>query len=158
MSSVLFVCLGNICRSPCAEGVFKAMIKEANLEGEIRVESCGLGDWHEGQLPDERMRRVCTARGIVLSSRAQAFDPDYFHTFDYILAADRKILSQLYCWATHPSDKVKIHLISAFSTAFKNEEIPDPFYEGIGQFELVVDMIEDSCQGLLDHIKEAMGK
>jgi protein-tyrosine phosphatase len=147
MPSILFVCLGNICRSPCAEGVLKHYSKDADLD--LHVESCGLGDWHQGQLPDERMRRTANNRGIVLSSRAQALQHDYFDKFDIILAADNSVMYELHKWATTPEHKAKIHLITKYSKLYHEQEIPDPFYEDQAQFELVMDMIEDSCHGLI---------
>ncbi|MGA8163585.1 MAG: low molecular weight protein-tyrosine-phosphatase [Waddliaceae bacterium] len=153
MLSVLFVCLGNICRSPCAEGVLMDLVKNASLEQDVHVESCGLGDWHEGQLPDERMRHVCKKRGLVLQSRAQAFKPEFFDTFDYILAADHQIEYQLHRWAKHPNHKVKIHLFTKFSSINANQEIPDPYYEEMEQFDRVLDMIKDSCQGVLEELR-----
>lgn len=153
MGSILFVCLGNICRSPAAQGVLMHLAQKMNPPMELHIESCGLGDWHLGHLPDERMRQAAASRGITLSSRAQAFRPEYFDQFDYILAADNKVLYELHRWATHPEHKQKIHLITHFSKAFQEEEIPDPFYGGDAHFELVLDILEDACQNLLEHLK-----
>lgn len=153
MPSVLFVCLGNICRSPCAEGVLIHLIKKSDLSIDIRVESCGLGDWHTGQLPDERMRCTAEARGIVLSSRARPFEPDYFEDFDYILAADHGVMYELHKWAKTAEHKAKIHLFTKFSSTYKDQEIPDPFHFDQGHFELVMDMIEDACNGLFERLK-----
>src|SRR5690606_15400250 len=115
-------------------------------------ESCGLGDWHQGQLPDPRMREAAQDRGIVLTSRAKAFDQEFFDRFDYILAADLSVLQQLQRWAKKPEHIAKIHLITRFSSAFKDAEIPDPFYLERAHFDLVLDMLEEACQGILDHI------
>lgn len=150
MKSVLFVCLGNICRSPCAEGVLKDQAEKQSVD--LHVESCGLGDWHEGQLPDERMRQTTLARGIALSSHAQAFQKDFFQKFDYILAADRSVLHELLKWAETPGDKAKVQLITNFSKAHQGQDVPDPFYHEMAQFEIVMDMIEEACQGLLEHL------
>lgn len=152
MISVLFVCLGNICRSPAAEGMLRHMAAQDPSLPELRVESCGLGDWHVGQLPDERIRYAAKARGITLANRAQVFKHHFLDEFDYILAADHEVLNDLYRYATNPEHKAKIHLITDFSKAYKNEEVPDPYYQGEHAFELVLDMLEDSCQGLLEHI------
>lgn len=151
MISILFVCLGNICRSPCAEGVLKHFAKNRGLN--MHIESCGLGDWHEGQLPDKRMRETSQARGIILSSRVKAFQNNFFDKFDWILVADRNIFNELHKWAKIPEHKAKIHLLTKFSPNFRDLEIPDPFYEDIAQFELVMDMIEDACKGFLDHLE-----
>jgi protein-tyrosine phosphatase len=152
MPTILFVCLGNICRSPCAQGVLEHLIKKKSLELDIYVESCGLGDWNLGQLPDERMRRTAEARGVILSSRAQSFRRDFFDRFDYIFSVDQKVLYELYKWALTPEHKAKIHLMTRFSKIYKDQEIPDPYYYGQGHFDLVMDMIEDSCEGLLEHL------
>lgn len=152
MPSILFVCLGNICRSPCAEGVMAHFVQSKNLPFEVVVESCGLGDWHEGQLPDERMRDIAKGRGVILTSRARSFKHDFFDRFDYILAADHKVMYELHRWATTPEYKAKIHLITFFSSLFKDQDIPDPFYGEQVHFELVMDIIEDACTGLIEHL------
>lgn len=158
MVAVLFVCLGNICRSPAAQGLLvHAAAKTHGLQG-LHVESCGMGDWHVGQLPDERIREAAKERGVVLTSRAQVFHPSFFSRFDYILAADLEVLHGLHGHAESPEHKVKVHLITTFSEAYKNEEIPDPYYGGEAAFELVLDMLEDSCNGLVQHLlKETKG-
>lgn len=153
MNSILFVCLGNICRSPCAEGVLKHFAESGGHD--IHVASCGLGDWHEGQLPDERMRKTAQARGIVLSSRAQAFRSEFFDSFDWILAADKSVLDELHKWTDSPEHKAKIHLITKFSKAHQGKDIPDPFYHEAAQFEYAMDMIEDACKGIIEHLEKS---
>lgn len=152
MASVMFVCLGNICRSPAAEGMLRHLAAKSNLDIEVR--SSGMGDWHIGHFPDERMRDASKARGITLSMRAQKFHPKFFDEFDYILAADKEVLRDLYRVATNPEHKAKIHMITAFSPVYKDEEIPDPYYQGNGAFNLVLDMLEDSCEGLIEEIRK----
>lgn len=121
---------------------------------DISVESCGLGDWHQGQLPDERMQKAAKYRGLTLTSRARGFRSEFFDNFDYILCADNKVLFELHRFAKIPEHKEKIHLITSFSTVFKDQEVPDPYYGGEGHFDLVLDMLEESCQSLLDHLSE----
>lgn len=154
MPSVLFVCLGNICRSPAAEGILRHHAEKNSLSNDIFVQSCGIGDWHVGQFPDERMREAAKNRGITLTSRAQQFQHSFLDTFDYILAADHEVLKDLYRYAKNPEHKSKINLITAFSTTYHGQEIPDPYYQGAAAFDLVLDMIEDSCEGLLNHIQK----
>lgn len=149
--SILFVCLGNICRSPAAEGVLRHKAEKMQLH--LHIQSCGMGDWHIGHLPDERMRDAAKDRGITLSSRAQLFHPRFLDEFDYILAADQEVLKDLYRYAVNPEHKAKIHLMTAFSSAFKGEEVPDPYYQGGGAFNQVLDMIEDACDGLIEDIR-----
>lgn len=154
MPAVLFVCLGNICRSPAAEAILRHLAAQNPNFANLHIESCGLGDWHIGQLPDARMREAAKTRGLTLATRAQRFRPSFFERFDYILAADREILNDLYHHAQTPEQKAKIHLITAFSHTYKDEEIPDPYYGGDAGFELVLNMLEDSCEGLLEQIKQ----
>jgi protein-tyrosine phosphatase len=151
MAAILFVCLGNICRSPAAEGITKHLAKKHNLK-DLHVESCGIGDWYTGKLPDARMRQAAQSRGLVLQSRAKPFDPGFFAGFDYILAADRDVLHQLYSLSSSPEHKAKIHLITDFSQSYRGEEIPDPYYGGEAGFETVLDMLEESCESLLRSI------
>ncbi len=155
MTAILFVCLGNICRSPAAEGVLRHLVSEKLDDQKLRIESCGVGDWHLGHLPDERMRDAAKTRGIILSSRAKQFQREYFDEFDYILAADKEVLNSLYKYAKEPHQKAKIHLITAFSKSYRDQEIPDPYYQGYSAFDLVLDMLEDSCEGLLQKITQS---
>lgn len=154
MTSVLFVCLGNICRSPAAEAILRHQAANEKETQDLYVRSCGLGSWHTGQMPDARMREVAKRRGIIMSSRAQQFQSDFFDRFDYILVADHEVLNVLYQYASTPKHKAKLHLLTAFSSSYKNQEIPDPYYGSEASFELVLDMLEDSCEGLLEHIKK----
>lgn len=151
MKRVLFVCLGNICRSPAGEGVLKHLVQQQNLTNEISVSSCGIGDWHIGSYPDARMAKAAQSRGFILSSRAQLFDISFFKDFDLILAADHEVLHHLHQFARTPEEKAKLHLINDFSSLYKGQDVPDPYYKGDIGFELVMDMLEDSCQGILNY-------
>lgn len=153
VSSVLFVCLGNICRSPAAEGILRHLANKEELN--LHIESCGLGDWHQGSLPDERMREALKNRGIVLVSRAQKVQMEFFDKFDLIFVSDQKVLKELYLLAMKPEHKSKMHLMTHFSKVFPSQEIPDPYYDGEAGFEQVLDMLEDSCEGIINHIKHA---
>lgn len=154
MTAVLFVCLGNICRSPAAEAILRHMANKDNIAQDLHIRSCGLGSWHTGQMPDARMQEVAKRRGFIMSSRAQQFQSEFFDRFDFILVADHEVLNVLYRYAIKPEHKSKLHLITAFSSSYKDEEIPDPYYGSEPSFELVLDMLEDSCEGLLEHIKK----
>lgn len=150
---ILFVCLGNICRSPAAEGILKHLVaQDPSLR--ISATSCGIGDWHIGQGPDWRMREAASARGIALCGRAQQFQQPFFDQYDYILASDKEVLRDLYHYAETPEQKSKISLMTQFSRNYKGQEIPDPYYRGRGEFDLVLDMLQDCCEGLLDHIRK----
>ena len=153
-SSVLFVCMGNICRSPAGEGILKEMVKHKPSLS-IHVESCGIGGWHVGQQPDRRMQEAISGRGIELTMRAQQMQRGYFERFDYILAADEEVLNYLHQMADKPEYKSKVSLITAYSLAYKGKEVPDPYYGGQNSFELVLDMLEDACRGLLEHIEKS---
>lgn len=152
MTTVLFVCLGNICRSPAAEGVLRHLAQESNCDDKLYLESCGIGAWHIGALPDARMRAAAQVRGVILTSRAQQFQLAYLDAFDYILASDQKVLEYLFQHAQTIEQKAKLHLMTAFSDTYRDLDIPDPYYQGNGSFELVLDMLEDACRGLLRKI------
>lgn len=120
----------------------------------MEIASCGIGDWHVGQLPDERITDAAKTRGISLLSRAKQFQKSYFDTYDYILAADTEVLNDLFHDAKTTEHKSKVHLITAFSPCYKDQEIPDPYYMGGAAFDLVLDMLEDACEGFLLHLKK----
>lgn len=152
--NILFVCLGNICRSPAAAGVLSSLVsKDPNVQ--ISCDSCGIGDWHVGQLPDKRMRKASLDRGINLTSRARQFKIEDFEKFDYILAVDKEVLHHLYHYSKSSEHKSKIHLITTFSRTYEEEDIPDPYYGNRVDFDLVLDMLEDACLGLIDHIQRS---
>ncbi|MCD6044139.1 MAG: phosphotyrosine protein phosphatase [Burkholderiales bacterium] len=144
--SVLFVCTGNICRSPTAEGVLRALCVEAGIE--LRVESAGLGDWHVGQPPDERAQHHAGRRGYDLSAqRARQVRAHDFDEFDMILAMDRGHLRALQRMAG-PAHRSKIRL---FAT---DCDVPDPYYGGPEGFEQVLDLVEAHCRNLLRELIE----
>lgn len=152
MVKVLFVCLGNICRSPAGEGVLRHLA-EAEKIPDLTIASCGIGDWHIGHPPDSRIREAAKSRGFTLNSKAKPFVPNYLEEFDYILAADESVREHLLKFAKNPEQRAKIHFMTAFAKAYKDIPVPDPYYEGDGAFEHVLDILEDSCQGLLNEIK-----
>jgi protein-tyrosine phosphatase len=139
--SILFVCSGNICRSPTAEGVFKSLCEKAGLE--LRIESAGLGDWHVGDPPDERAQHHARNRGYDLSAqRARRVRPGDFDDFDFILAMDRGHLRALQRMAP-PKHHAKIRLFVA------ERDVPDPYYGGPEGFEQVLDLVEAQCRDLI---------
>lgn len=150
---VLFVCMGNICRSPAGEAIFREMAQAAGLGDLIQVESCGMGDWYLGASPDSRMAAAARARGWNLQGRARLFEPSFFDHYDYILAVNREIFDLLQARAALPQHKAKVHLLADFSAAYPGQDIPDPFFGGQESFELVLDMLEDCCGGLLEKMK-----
>ncbi len=156
-TKVLFVCLGNICRSPTAEGVFRALVERRGLESTISIDSAGTGDWHIGRGADERAVSAALTRGYDLSPlRARQTLAEDFRQFDYILAMDESNLQHLKAMA--PDDYAG-HLglfldfsSQDFSNGNSHREVPDPYYGGDQGFELVLDLIEDASEGLLAHI------
>lgn len=150
---ILFVCLGNICRSPAGEGILRSFANRDKVD--LVVASCGIGDWHVGQLPDHRMREAASERGITLTSRAKVFLNNFLDEFDYILASDREVLEFLHKSARTPEHKAKLHLMTAFGTTYKNQDVPDPYYGGPSGFDHTLDILEDACEGLLKEIKSS---
>lgn len=155
--TVLFVCLGNICRSPTAHGVFEAKVRKAGLENRIRVDSAGTGDWHIGRPPDDRTSTVALTRGYDLSAlRARQVSRSDFEQFDYVLAMDRTNLGDLLRMKP-ASFKGHVGLFLDFYPHAKVQEVPDPYYGGGDGFNTVLDLVENAAQGLLDHLRQAHG-
>ncbi len=152
---VLFVCLGNICRSPAAEGVMKSIIKKNNYEKLIEVDSAGTMGYHSGEQPDERMRSSAKKRGYNLDSLARKFNPktDFIY-FDFIVAMDNDNYYTLLDLDKGNTFGNKIYKIAEFSSLKNFDEVPDPYYGGSSGFEMVLDILEDSCMGLFIKIKE----
>ncbi|HTR81248.1 MAG TPA: low molecular weight protein-tyrosine-phosphatase [Bacteroidota bacterium] len=143
---ILFVCLGNICRSPAAEGIMKK--KAAGLP--IEIDSAGTAGYHIGDLPDRRMRKAASERGYVLDSRARKFDPAVdFERFDMIIAMDKDNLHDLQSMDGKKRFRDKLSLMTDYCTKIIAAEVPDPYYEGPEGFERVLDILEDACEGLL---------
>ena len=162
MIKVLFVCMGNICRSPTAEGVFRHLLRENNLEDLVDVDSAGTHGYHVGEAPDQRTQRAAARRGYDLSGiRARKVAPQDLEYFDLILAMDRNSLEALLIVC--PPDRAdRLGLFMDYSKNFDDDEVPDPYY-GLGHgFDLVLDMVEDATNGLVDIVKEraasAVGK
>ncbi|MBD8387556.1 low molecular weight protein-tyrosine-phosphatase [Dysgonomonas sp. BGC7] len=151
---VLFVCLGNICRSPAAEGILKKMIQEQGLENKISVDSAGTSGYHDGELPDPRMRQHGTHRGYQFDSLSRKFTSRDFDNFDLILAMDDNNYRNIVRLALDLESKGKVHRMVEFSEKYGHDHIPDPYYSGSDGFEQVLDLLEDACEGLLKKIKE----
>ena len=157
LKKILFVCLGNICRSPSAEGVMAHLVNNAGLSERIKVDSAGTSNFHVGEEADPRSRKHAYKRGIILSSIAREFNPKKdFKEFDYILAMDEKNLRFLRNLDSGGEYLKKIHLITKFCQKGEYPEVPDPYYTGERGFELVLDILEDACNGLLEKLKKDM--
>ncbi len=152
---VLFVCLGNICRSPSAEAVLKKFIKDENLEDKIEVDSSGTIAYHEGDPSDPRMQKHAARRGYTLDHIARKFNPEKdFAESDYIITMDNKNYSDVIALDVKKRFKNKIFKMSQFSRNIKFDEVPDPYYKGVEGFEEVLDILEDVCKVLLEKIKD----
>ncbi|MDP1551169.1 MAG: low molecular weight protein-tyrosine-phosphatase [Nitrosomonas sp.] len=151
---VLFVCMGNICRSPTADAVFRHLVKEAGVDHLIHVDSAGTHAYHIGNPPDHRAQNTALQRGYKMHDlRARAVQPNDFEEFDYILAMDKENLSLLQ--QRSPQQHInKIQLFMQYSTQVNPDvEVPDPYFGGNQGFELVLDMVEEASQGLLAHLR-----
>jgi protein-tyrosine phosphatase len=149
---LLFVCLGNICRSPSAENITNHLIQEAGLVGKIICDSAGTSSYHIGSPPDRRMTAAATKRGIKLQGRARQFQPLDFEKFDLILAMDKQNYQDILYLDRQDQYQDKVRLICDFATSFPDREVPDPYYGGSQGFEYVIDLLLDACQGLLAYV------
>ena len=146
--SILFVCLGNICRSPMAEGVFKKIILENGVEQQFEIDSAGLISVHQGELPDYRMRQHASRRGYQLTHRSRPVCKVDFDKFDLIIGMDEENIAGLKRLAQTKDHLAKIHRMVEFSVKFSPTHIPDPYYGGDQGFEHVIDLLEDACSEL----------
>lgn len=154
MVKVLFVCMGNICRSPTAEAVFRRHVDDAGLSGQILIDSAGTHDYHIGDPPDMRAQRAALQRGYDMSAlRGRQVDLPDFTRFDYVLAMDRDNLTILQRLCPQAQRK-RLGLFLEYARRHDEREVPDPYYGGADGFERVLDMVEDAAEGLLAHIRK----
>lgn len=149
---ILFVCLGNICRSPSAEAVMKKLVKDAGLDNYIEVDSAGIMGYHEGERADQRMRAHASRRGYVLDSISRPVRTTDFYDFDLIIGMDDRNIDDLKRKAPDLESVAKIHQMTEYSRNKLYDHVPDPYYGGASGFELVLDLLEDACGGLLETI------
>ncbi len=151
---VLFVCLGNICRSPSAEAVFNGLLKKEGLMDLIESDSAGTTGFHAGQPADRRMQSHAIKRGYNLTSISRPVDPDRdFDEFDYIIGMDDSNVFDLQEMARDADDMQKVHKMTDFCSKEGQHSVPDPYYGGSDGFELVLDILEDACEGLLNEVR-----
>jgi protein-tyrosine phosphatase len=156
MVRITFVCLGNICRSPTAEGVMRHLVSEAGLDDRVHVDSAGTGDWHVGESPDLRARQEAQRRGYRLVGRARQFQASDFERTHHVIAMDRSNAEALRRMAPDGTAQKKVRLLREFDPeAPLGAEVPDPYYEG--GFDLVLDICERACRGLLEHLRTSHG-
>ncbi|NNJ85422.1 MAG: low molecular weight phosphotyrosine protein phosphatase [Gammaproteobacteria bacterium] len=150
---ILFVCLGNICRSPAAEGIMNTLIKQNRLGNNIACDSAGVTDWNVGSSPDSRMKYHAGQRGYRLSGSARQFNPTVdFHAFDYIITMDTKVDADIRALTPNADDLSKVHPMTDFCREISANEVPDPYYGTTDGFERVLDILEDACAGLIEHV------
>lgn len=150
--NVLFVCMGNICRSPTAEGVFRKVVADAGMAERVHIESAGTHAFHSGAAPDHRAQAAAQRRGFALHEiRARRVSDEDFELFDYILVMDKDNLEELRLRAPEPY-RNKVHLFLEFAGGGQVSEVPDPYYGGASGFELVLDLIEQASERLLARI------
>ena len=154
MTSVLFVCLGNICRSPLAEGVFRHLVRERGLEDAYRIDSAGTGAYHVGEGPDRRSVEVARRNGIPLDGRARQVEPEDLDGWDLVVAMDRSNLRELESMARRSGGGARLSLLRDFDPEPGDGEVPDPYYGGPGGFDDVYAMVRRSCEALLDALEE----
>lgn len=153
--TVLFICLGNICRSPAAEGIMKSLVEKERMSDDFFIDSAAIGSWHIGQLPDSRMRKCGAEHGYRFDSHARQFQKSDFQHFDLIVVMDNENYRAITSMASSQADKDKVVRIADYLTHHREyTTVPDPYYGDYSDFELVIELLEDACQGLLDSIKE----
>lgn len=155
---ILFICLGNICRSPAAQGMMQATVDERGLTESFLIDSAGTGGYHIGSLPDQRMRAHARRRGLVLDHRCRQVSESDFADFDIIIGMDASNVADLRRLAPTPEAMAKVMPMSAFfALATRYDYVPDPYYEGAEGFELVLDLLADATLNLLDTVMATRG-
>ena len=151
---VLFVCMGNICRSPAAEGVFRHLLKNLDLESEMEVDSAGTIAYHQGDPPDRRMQQAAHRRGYPLQGQARILNGDDLEEFDLVVAMDQSNYQDIQARSLQQGGihKARICLLSDFLDASWPQDVPDPYYGGSRGFEMVLDMIEAACPAILRNL------
>lgn len=151
--TVLFICLGNICRSPAAEGIMKAKVEEKGLASQFYIDSAAIGPWHVGQLPDSRMRRCGAAHGYCFDSHARQFDKSDFAKFDYIVVMDNDNYRAITRMASSDDEREKVVCMASYLRQHRDyTTVPDPYYGDESDFELVITLLEDALEGLIEEI------
>ena len=151
VTSILFVCLGNICRSPLAEGVFAHLADQAEVD--VRVDSAGTGSWHVGERPDSRALAVARAHGVELPGRARQVRPGDVSDFDYVIAMDRSNLAHLEALRRSARGSARLRLLREYDPEVgSNKDVPDPYYGDRSGFEQCFRIVERSCRGLLESL------
>ena len=154
-TKLLFVCLGNICRSPSAENIMNYLIEKEGLNDKFECDSAGTSRYHIGSSPDKRMQLAAKKRGIELKGKARQIEDFDLEYYDFILAMDKSNYRDILNLDRTGKYKDKIKLMCQFTTKFKDQEVPDPYYGGESGFDYVIDLLLDACQGLLDYCQQS---
>ena len=159
MKKILFICLGNICRSPAADGIMKHLVTERGLEDEFLIDSAGIGSWHVGQLPDYRMRQCGQRHGYNFDHRARQFSSKDFDRFDFIAVMDQENYHDVARQANSQADLAKIIRMSDYLRHHPGQKtVPDPYYGDTRDFEFALELLEDACEGLLDELVKSTSR
>jgi protein-tyrosine phosphatase len=154
---ILFVCLGNICRSPLAEGVFRALIRERGVEDRFQVDSAGVSGYHAGSPPDRRSAETARRRGVELAGRSRQLTVDDLRRFDWVIAMDEDNLEAIRMLEARVGGTARVHLLREWDPDPTARDVPDPYYGGPRGFEEVHDIVERSCAALLDRLLAGAG-
>jgi protein-tyrosine phosphatase len=155
---VLFVCLGNICRSPLAEGVFRHLVEEAELAQQFEIDSAGTSGYHTGDPPDPRTTEVAARRGVTLAGESRQITRSDVERYDYLIVMDAHNESEVRRLAASVDPGIEVRRLLSFDPEAGGDlDVPDPYYGGPDGFERVHDMVERACRGLLDHIRQQHG-
>jgi protein-tyrosine phosphatase len=156
---LLFVCLGNICRSPTAEGVMRSLLEREGLTDTIEIDSAGTGAWHVGNAPDARATQAARARGVTLEGHARQVRVNDFNYFDLLIGMDASNVSELARLAPGADARAKVRLLREFdpaNTGAHDFDVPDPYYGASGGFDEVFELVYAACEGLLAHVREGL--
>lgn len=155
MKRILFICLGNICRSPMAETIMQKLVQERGLEADYEIDSAGLIAYHEGEPADARMRAHAQRRGYRITHVSRPVRTADFGSFDFIVSMDDSNFDRLHCLAPTIGDEAKIVRMTDYCRTFLVDHVPDPYYGGAQGFENVIDILEDACLGLLEQLEKS---
>lgn len=153
---LLFICLGNICRSPAAEEIMRRLVQRADLDDQFQIDSAGIGSWHIGQLPDRRMRLTGEKFGYRFTHRARQFNPSVdFNAFDLILVMDDENYNTITGMAANQTERDKVKKLARYMTHHGGQnDIPDPYFGGMDGFDKTIELLEDACAGLLQYLQQ----
>lgn len=153
---VLFVCMGNICRSPAAEGVFRSMVENAGIEDRVVIDSAGTMGYHSGEPADARMKKSAQHRGYQLNSRARQITVNDLEEFDLVLTMDQDNWDHVMALAQTEEQRNRVRAFCDYCSEHENKAVPDPYYGGAGGFETVLDLLEDGCRSLLEDVQKRL--